>query len=250
MLRRSRLPESQGPDRQTEAETPARPNKLSANATKFEELLRGRVFQHYFLLVPQFHAVDLVVYAAKRSEIVRGWGLTFIASDFSIRIKTPEDYPDELQAAMRDGSAKAMIPAPAVADSDVGLFPGARPGLVRVLDEKLAVIALSGANAAALRDYFIRAYLAKEQVMEALKEWPDTWEAVEQRRQLRQERLELESELSPGEPERRVVNLVSEYQEDLLKHVSGVRDADAQRLALGQTGEWMMRCPLRFRPAS
>src|SRR5450759_1506039 len=66
-------------------------NKLLANAPKFENLLRGSAFQYYFLLVPQFHAADLVVYAAKRSETVRGWGLTFIASDFSIRIKTPDD---------------------------------------------------------------------------------------------------------------------------------------------------------------
>jgi hypothetical protein len=43
------------------------------------------------------------------------------------------------------------------------------------------------------------------------------------------------------------MQLVKSYQDDLIAHGGGVREADAQRLAWGQTGEWLMRCPLRFR---
>ena len=82
--------------------------------------------------------------------------------------------------------------------------------------------------------------------MDSLNEWPDTWEAIERRRKLREERLELESELSPDEPNRRLLNLLSEYENDLSDNVAGVRQADAQRIAIGQAGEWLMRCPLRF----
>lgn len=223
--------------------------KLKTYATKLEEILDGVVLEHYFLMVPEYHAAELVAYAATRSEVVRGHGLTFIGESFAIRIKTPQDYPAELRAALQDGAVKAIVPEPQVAEEHVELFAGEKPELVDVLDAKLAVLqaASPGADLTVLRDRFIRAFLAKEQVMEALQEWPDTWESVERRRVLRQEALELESELSPDAPDRRVLGLVKDYERDLVANVAGVRQADAQRLAIGQAGEWLMRCPLRFR---
>jgi hypothetical protein len=226
--------------------------KLKTYAGKLEEILDGVILKHYFLVVPEYHAAELVTYAAARSEAVRRYKLTFIGEGFAIRIKTPQDYPGELRAALQDGAVTAIVPEPQVAEEHVELFSGKKPELVDVLDAKLAVLqaASPGTDLTVLRDTFIRAVLAKEQVMEALHEWPDTWEAVERRRVLRQEALELESELSPDAPDRRVLGLIKDYEHDLVANVAGVRQADAQRLAMGQTGEWLMRCPLRFRSPS
>lgn len=225
--------------------------KLKSKADRLADMLGDLVIEHYIFLVPEFHAAELVAHATKRSEVVRGFGLKFIGASFAIRVKTPEDYPAEYNAAVRDGTAKALVPSPQVDSAHVELFSGEKPELVTVLEQKLAVLSeSSGANVTVLRDHFIRAFLAKEQVMDALRDWPDTWEAVELRRKLRQDRLELESELSPDAPDRRVIRLVEDYTNEIVTHVAGVRDADAQRLALGQAGEWLMRCPLRFRSAS
>jgi len=226
--------------------------KLQTYAAKLEGLLGGLVLEYYFLMVPEFHAIELVAYASKRAEAVRDYGLKFISKAFAIRIKKPQDYPAELRAALQDGAVKAVVPEPRVGEGHVDLFSDKKPELVKVLDAKLAVLKAKapGADVSVLRDRFIRAFLAKEQVMESLREWPDTWEAVERRRQLRQEILELESELSPETPDRRVISLMKDYEGDLVTNVAGVRQADAQRLAMGQTGEWLMRCPLRFRALS
>lgn len=223
--------------------------KLKEYKDKLADVLGDVVLNHYFLCVPEYHAAELVAYAAKRAEAVCGYDLDFIADRFEIRIKTPEDYPTELAAAMRDGAATALVPEPVVEDEHVELFSEEKPELVRVMDEKLAVLAQAspGADVVVLRDRLIRAFLAKEQVMEALREYPETWEGVERRRALRQEDLELESELSPDSPDRRVMQLVQNYRDDLIAHGGGVREADARRLAWGQAGEWLMRCPLRFR---
>jgi hypothetical protein len=223
--------------------------KLKEHKDKLAKVLGAVVVGHYFLCVPEYHAAELVAYAAVRAEAVRGYGLAFIADDFEIRIKMPADYPAELAAAMADGAAKALVPTPIVEDEHVALFSDDKPELVRVMDEKLAVLAQAspGADVVVLRDRLIRSFLAKEQVMEALREYPETWEGVERRRALRQEELELESELSPESPDRRVMELVKDYKDDLIVHGGGVREADARRLAWGQAGEWLMRCPLHFR---
>jgi hypothetical protein len=181
--------------------------KLREHKVKLAQVLGDVVLGHYFLCVPEYHAAELVAYAATRAEAVRGYGLDFIGDDFEIRIKVPADYPAELAAAMRDGAAQALVPEPVVEDEHVELFSEDKPELVRVMDEKLAVLAevSPGPDVVVLRDGLIRAFLAKEQVMDALREYPETWEGVERRRALRQEELELESELSPESPDRRVM---------------------------------------------
>jgi len=39
------------------------------------------------------------------------------------------------------------------------------------------------------------------------------------------------------------------YRQDLIDHVGGLDDVQAQQIATGQIGEWLMQCPLDFRPA-
>jgi hypothetical protein len=222
--------------------------KLKTNAADLTAVLGGLAIQHYFLVVPTFHSSDLVGYAVQQSLIVRTWGLPFIHSDFSVHIKTPNDYPGEMAAALRDDAVKAIVPTPVVDEAELTLFPTDKPELVRVLDSKIEVLggAASAEARIRLRDYFIRAFLAKEKVMSALLEWPEMWETVERRRQSRQEWLELESQLSSEPPNDRVLALLDGYASDLTSNVGGLVDEDARRIALGQVGEWLMRCPLSF----
>jgi hypothetical protein len=128
--------------------------KLKTYAAKLEEILDGVVLEHYFLMVPEYHAAELVAYAATRSEAVHGYELAFIDERFAIRIKTPQDYPAELRAALQDGAVKAIVPEPQVAAEHVELFAGEKPELVDVLDARLAVLqaASPGADLTVLRD--------------------------------------------------------------------------------------------------
>jgi hypothetical protein len=220
--------------------------KLRTYVAKLEKVLDGLMIGGYIFLVPQFDSVELVAYAVTRAEAVRGFGLSFIANDFSISIKEPKDYPEELRAAERDGSAIAVVPDPLVESKDVELFQSGKPALVDKLEKKLAALEIEERGRSELRDEFVRAFLVKEGVMGGLKEWPETWEAVERRRQLREEKLSLDNQLDASKPKERIGSLIAGYQDDLSKSVAGIREPDAQRVAMGQVGDWLMRCPLRF----
>lgn len=223
--------------------------KIKTNSLKIEAVLGGVVLEHYFLIVPSYHSADLVAYAVDQSAIVRGWGMRFVAAGFSVHIKTLQDYPAELAAALRDDAAMARVPHPSVGEEDVSLFPAEQPELVTALDAKLLDLQPDGvaSGSVTLRDFFVKAFLAKEHVMSALEEWPQVWDSVERRRQSRQESLELESHLSSEPANSRVLALRADYQADLSTNVGGLSDTDAQIIALGQVAEWLMRCPLRFR---
>lgn len=223
--------------------------KLKKYQKRLCSLLGAVKVKHYFLMVPQYHAVELVEYAQKRADVVVAYKLPFISDGFAIRIKTPADYPAELRAALKDDAARAVIEEPKIDETHVDLFQEDKSALVQNLDSKLGVLKKESpsSDTVLLRNRLIRAFLAKEQAMESLREWPDTWESVERRRRLRQDRLEIENELDPTPSNRRLMTLIREYGEDLQNNVGGIGPADAQRLSMGQAGEWLLRCPLKFR---
>lgn len=222
--------------------------KLQKNVEQLQLLFGQLKIKHWFLVVPKYDSAELVVYASQRASVVRSWNLPFIDSSFEIRIKTLADYHQQARQLVRDGLGQVSLTAE-VDDAEIALFPTTKPELARVLEDKLVAVAASPDEVVLLRDTFIKAYLAKEKVLQALRDWPELLQAVETRRTLQERKLELESSLSPEAPNRRVLDLYRDYQSDLLNEAIGLHETDAERLAYGQIGDWLMRCPLRFRVA-
>ncbi|WP_328466301.1 hypothetical protein OHA21_45895 [Actinoplanes sp. NBC_00393] len=221
--------------------------KIQKYQTRLAEVLGRTRIKAYILGVPEYHAAELITHANKRADVVKGWGIPFIDPSFTIGIKTPVDYPAELSAALADRAAEALLPATSVDDAQVDRFHGDEPQLVHVLDEKLSVMRESLRNPASLRRMFVRDFLRKEQLMLSLKSWPHTWEAVERRRVARQEEIEFDNELSSDPAKLRIKDLIQQYRSELLDAAGGLRYDDANLIARGQVGGWLMDCPLELR---
>lgn len=222
--------------------------KLTNNKDDLLKLLDGVILEHYFLIVPQYHSTELVAYANERARIVRSWGLPFISADFAIALKTPKDYQGEYQAALSDAAAQVLIPELSVSNDQVVGFAGDEPEFTATLSTKLATLRRHhpAANIDVMRTSLTRWFLIKEEMMEMLRSWPQTREAVEAQRRLKQESLEFENGFSVTLPHDRVVQVVKDYSKQLESRVAGLRPGDAERLSRGQAGEWLMRCPLEF----
>lgn len=205
------------------------------------------VLDHYFLMVPQFHAAELQFHAAHRAAAVRGFDLPFISEDFAVRIVTPSDYPDEFQALLAGGFTSLALTAPEIDASAPALFLSTQPELIAAMDAKIEVIVPDAVSRAKLRDIMIRRFLEGEQVRLELQDWPQTSSEVEERQLVREAELELENLLSDASAARRVDDLIKGFQDDLIVNVKGLRSIDAARIAHGQISEWLMRCPLDFR---
>jgi hypothetical protein len=222
--------------------------KLKKNKDDIPRLLGGVVIRHYFLIVPEHHSTELVAYANERAEAMRSWKLSFLSSDFAIALKTPKDYQGEYQAALSDAAAQVLLPDPSVPDDAVTNFAGGEPELAATLLRKLATLQgyHPAANIDVMRKSLTQWFLVKEEMMEMLREFPQTREAVEVQRRLRQESLEFENGFAVAKPHDRVMQVVKEYAEQLESRIAGLTPGDAQRLSRGQAGEWLMRCPLEF----
>lgn len=222
--------------------------KLQKNKDDLPQLLDGLIIQHYFLIVPQYHSTELVAYANKRAATVRSWCLSFISNDFAITLKTPQDYQGEYQAALRDAAVQVRLPDPAISDGAVAGFAGSEPVLTTTLLRKLQDLKNHhpAANIQTMRESLTKWFLAKEEMMDNLREFPQTREAIEAQRRLQQEALEFENGFAVTQPHDRVLQVVEDYANQLESSVAGLRKGDAQRLSRGQAGEWLMRCPLEF----
>lgn len=222
--------------------------KMKKNKDDLPGLLGGVVIEHYFLIVPEYHSTELVAYANERAETVRSWDLSFVSANFAITLKTPKDYQGEYQAALSDAAAQVLLPDPSVSDDAVTGFAGSEPELAATLSTKL--VTLQGyhptANVDVMRKSLTQWFLAKEEMMEMLRSLPQTREAIEAQRRLKQESLEFENGFAVTLPHDRVLQIVKEYSEQLESRVAGLRPGDAERLSRGQAGEWLMRCPLEF----
>lgn len=222
--------------------------KLKNNKDDLLELLDGVIFEYYFLIVPQYHSTELVAYANERARVVRSWGLPFISADFAITLKTPKDYQGEYQAALSDAAAQVLLPELSVSNDQVVGFAGDEPELTATLSTKLATLQSyhPAANIDVMRTSLTQWFLIKEEMMEMLRSWPQTREAVEAQRRLKQESLEFENGFAVALPHDRVMQVVEDYSKQLESRVAGLRPGDAERLSRGQAGEWLMRCPLEF----
>lgn len=226
--------------------------KLKKKKDDLLKLFDGVIIEHYFLIVPQYHSTELVAYANERAAIVRSWGLPFIASTFAILLKTPKDYQGEYQAALNDAAAQVSIPDPSVSDGAVADFVGTESELTETLSRKLATLREHhpSVNVEMMRKSLTRWFLAKEEMMETLRSLPQTREAIEAQRRLKQETLEFEHGFAVDLPHARVLGVIADYSQQLESRVAGLRSGDADRISRGQAGEWLMRCPLEFQAAS
>lgn len=215
--------------------------KLRKNEAILRLRLDGTRLKRWVLLVPEYHTAELVDHCSRRARTVRGWRLSILTSDFRIVVQEEDDYRSELAALHQLGLARLSIPTVEPDDASVDSLSSERPHLVQVLEEKLAVLPTSTSET---RDQLIRAYLTKGQVMAGLEEWPETLEAVEEIRRMREKAVSLEGDLDPYDG-RRIAQLARSYADELAEEVPALTKPQALDLSQGTIAEWLMRCPLK-----
>jgi hypothetical protein len=221
--------------------------KLKRNKDVLVVRLGGMVLDRWVLLVPEFHAAELVDHGNERAHVIKSWNLPFIGSDFRIVVQDEQEYAGELRALMAEGLAKLSLSTAPPSEEEVSALSTERPRLVEVLDAKLSVLPPDqGIAPAEVRDRLLKAYLLKGKLMSELEDWPQTLEAIEAIRRAKEEAVAMESDFSPYTSER-IPALMGEYAAELAQQVPSLTGAQAQHLSHGTVAEWLMRCPLRPR---
>ncbi len=218
--------------------------KLRSKATPIAALA-GTGIPHYILLVSKLEDKAVAEAAKDHTDTVLSWGLDYLSADFGILVKDIDYLQVEWDLLYGAVRPQLEMPAPAVTAEDVDRL--ATDPLASTMTDKLHHIVLDDDVGAWRNRLLIQR--AKEIVrMEDLRGDGEIFERVRQ--------LKIQQENSLG-----MRALASDPKDDLLKlgdtHTQILRgdvaslplDA-ASDLAWGAIADWLMRCPLDYRPPS
>ena len=222
-------------------------NKLHQNADDFARLLGDLLILHYFFCVPIFNDRRLITHATAKAGEVRSLGLPFIAPEFSISVRTAEDFPLERAELARGGLTPLLLPDVGVGDEVVDAWADENDPLVETLDAKLAQVVADQTARLELRQTILRDYLSGEELLDVLRnDHPDVWEKVARQKGLRESRLAYVTSLSTQGPNELLLSVLDEYEQQLCAEVVEIGGDGARVLAPATAADWLLRCPLRF----
>jgi hypothetical protein len=97
-----------------------------------------------------------------------------------------------------------------------------------------------------MRDQLLRWKVAKDILVDDLKEYPSTLETLEARRIQFEDFLVVENALSTQPAKARLRGTLLGYADILHSNINGLSGPVSQMVAYGQVAEWLMLCPLDF----
>lgn len=222
--------------------------KLRENAAEVSQLMAPSLIACWSLLVPRVEDKEILRHAASKAQEVVSWGLPEIATNFSIRVNTADDFPTERRQL--GDQARAVLPVLHVgSDSEIAQFAEDQSLPVAVLDQKLAKIArrVTPDAVAVLRREFLRHYVVGRNLDDWVRRhYPPLWERWQHGRERLKGTLKT-SELTSLSPSQvRMAGVIDQLSDAAADGIPVIGSADASALALGTVADWLIECPLDF----
>jgi hypothetical protein len=222
--------------------------KLVRNADRVAELLGNNVMKYWALLVPVHDSKDLIAHARGKEQEMRARELPFLADDFKVLIYTEADFSAERAVLDRRGIATIPASAPLTDEAAVRSLDelkAAEPDQVRTMAEKLRRAKVVG-DIADLRERLLRQVVDADNIRDHLRiSYPSTSERLLTQLEIEERAVLLErgfNQLHQGS----VVSVRERLSRRIAEHLPSLVADDADRLAHGQVGRWLLECPLDF----
>ncbi|MGA0613340.1 hypothetical protein [Paracoccus sp. KR1-242] len=222
--------------------------KLSANATKIENILCGLKISRWILLSPFLDSKDVIAHVAARASEQAKLGLSYLTPDFTGMVHCQTDFAveiEEIRNRARGAKLKLLSPAP----DDIAVKANNIDGALE--DKLLRAFSHDTVDRRLMKKRgFVTGHIRSENALEQLKrDAPDLWETAQTTIALEEERLATAGSL-PGKPGELLI-----YEQDrLFKALSAALptlDSNTVRaVAQGQIGTWLIECPLDFEPST
>lgn len=224
--------------------------KLRDNADEISQLLHGKLIRNWVMLVPNHDSKQVNLHAAKKTADMKMLALPHLDPDFCVIIQDLDAFsPSSLEK--RTGERQIIQFAPVdVAPDDIAQFSESQPPeLLQNLYHKLAKrVADGSASVDQVAAHLLEELIRRDNVLENLRiAAPELYEKVQGsiRRRLRY----LQTMGTPTGPAQTILS--SQFEElcaDIRTALPNLSTSDAEMVAYGTIGSWLMLCPLDFPP--
>lgn len=225
--------------------------KLAAKPERVAKLLGDNLMSFWALVVPRHDSKELVAHARAKEQEMRALDLPFLADDFKVLILTEENFAAERAVLDKLGVAGVPDSAPLTEEDlqkSVEELKSAEPHQVTTTDEKLDRAKV--VDVTHLRERLLRQIVEADNIREHLRvDYPSTSERVLTQLGIEERAIMQERDFSllhSGS----VVDVRERLQGRFAENVPSLGQGDADRLAHGQVGRWLLECPLDFPEAN
>lgn len=219
--------------------------KLRLNSALLATMLGAIVVHRYVLIVHRHDSRKLIAHATTKATEVRGWGLPFISSAFSIVIETDDDYAIE-RAALHAIPTPVVNTAP-LADGAAGIWSAQNQDLRSTALAKLTKITSSPAARDRVLDSLTGQYLQGENALDRLRAVvPEVHRGILAAKAQREDLLVLEYPADQSSSQAKLAEIARDFSAILQKDYPVLTEQVATTLAWSAVADWLMRCPLDF----
>lgn len=198
---------------------------------------------HYVFLVSKLEDKAVVEAATTHTESVRAWGLSYLSVDFQILVKDIDYLKAEWELMYGSVKPQLQLPSPQITEEDIDHL--ANDPLAATMTDKLQHI-VGVDDAFPWRD---RLLIRRAREIARMEDLRGDGEIFERVRQLKiQQENNLDMRALASDPKDDLLKLSDGHTQLLRGDVASLPLDAASDLAWGAVADWLMRCPLDYRP--
>lgn len=221
--------------------------KFIKNHSVLNGIFKPLKMRRWILFVPAFDSKEIAAHAATKTQEVIKANLPYVEDDFRVMVVQESDFAvarDQLLSTTPEG---LKLPRPEVSDGAVDAYTATNDALVDRLREKLSKLPTVRSEPQ-LNDLVLnvlKGYLAGQELLEQLREYPEVYHKVLETKSHREESLFL-SCLDGDASKGNLSDTIKSFQEELRSEVKELHSFNVQNLAQEAVADWLIRCPLSF----
>jgi len=223
-------------------------SKLLKNETELKRILGDIAIKEWHFLTPRYDSKELIAHCVRKAEEVKLSGKSHIAPDFTILIRTDDDFIPERETYLSAGISRISFDIPQIPEEEVIEWKESHNEYFETLESKLTKIINDIDKRSSQAANMVRNYLLGQNILEDIRRgFPGHYEKIARLKNATERNVEIMSGLDQNNPGELLKNTLSDYQETLYSELNRSLDRSII-MGLGQEAisDWLIRCPLDF----
>lgn len=225
--------------------------KFINNRDTLSRIFGTTKIRRWILLVPKFDSKETVAHAAKSTERILAAGLPYVDSgDFRVVVLDESSFAAERDRLLNTSVPGISIDSAPISEVDVDDWSADQTNFAETQNLTLKIAKLPTLSTAESRAAFqrevIRWWLIGQNVMEELRNYPETWESVRRAKSEQERYLRGHSLASTLQPYDLLRNALDKIMATVEAEVRALGAGPREAVAHEAVADWLMRCPLDF----
>ncbi|HKZ00633.1 MAG TPA: hypothetical protein VJ180_00240 [Pyrinomonadaceae bacterium] len=220
-------------------------SKFINNRSALQKIFGTVRITRWALFVPYCDSKELIGHASKKTSEVLDKKLPYVGDTFRVVVCQEEDFCIARDQLINAGAKTLQVTADAT--TSVTDWISSNDSLAATLDDKLRKLPTLRNNEGRRRfhEAVLRWYLEGQQILEALRTYPDVYEKTLKAKSHRENFLVMAT-VSGSSPQEILTSSIQDLLETLQREVRELHRFSAEALAHEAVADWLLRCPLDF----